>query len=198
MRPGIFAARERGEPTVPTTLASEKAFNPFLRAGECCRVCRTSGGQGQLQRLATAGFGQQGADDAATRTGGRLTLARGRRRRAGRPGYRSPKRAPSTMVMLRRPIQADRARRRAGDADHGVGRHDQGLDAQGLRLVAVRLISTSRPRAWLSMTLRRAIRSNSLHGPERRRSQALAGAGIGGRRAAGRSRTYRRSCRRPG
>ena len=28
----IFAARERGEPTVPTTLAAEKATNPFLRA----------------------------------------------------------------------------------------------------------------------------------------------------------------------
>lgn len=28
----IFAARDRGEPTVPTTLATEKAFNPFLRA----------------------------------------------------------------------------------------------------------------------------------------------------------------------
>ena len=28
----IFAARERGEPTVPTTLKVEKAFNPFLRA----------------------------------------------------------------------------------------------------------------------------------------------------------------------
>lgn len=28
----IFAARERGEPTVPTTLATERAFNPFLRA----------------------------------------------------------------------------------------------------------------------------------------------------------------------
>lgn len=28
----IFAARERNEPTVPTTLAIEKAFNPFLRA----------------------------------------------------------------------------------------------------------------------------------------------------------------------
>ncbi len=28
----IFAGRERGEPTVPTTLAIEKAFNPFLRA----------------------------------------------------------------------------------------------------------------------------------------------------------------------
>jgi len=29
----LFAKRERGEPTVPTTLAIEKAFNPFLRAG---------------------------------------------------------------------------------------------------------------------------------------------------------------------
>ncbi len=28
----IFQARERGEPTVPTTLAAELAFNPFLRA----------------------------------------------------------------------------------------------------------------------------------------------------------------------
>ncbi|MDY6924459.1 MAG: hydroxyacylglutathione hydrolase [Pseudomonadota bacterium] len=28
----VFAARERGQPTVPTTLAVEKAFNPFLRA----------------------------------------------------------------------------------------------------------------------------------------------------------------------
>lgn len=28
----IFAARERGEPTVPTTLATERRFNPFLRA----------------------------------------------------------------------------------------------------------------------------------------------------------------------
>lgn len=28
----IFAAREAGRPTVPTTLAVEKAFNPFLRA----------------------------------------------------------------------------------------------------------------------------------------------------------------------
>jgi hydroxyacylglutathione hydrolase len=30
----IFAARERGEPTVPTTIAREKATNPFLRAGD--------------------------------------------------------------------------------------------------------------------------------------------------------------------
>jgi len=28
----VFAARERGEPTVPTTVAAEKATNPFLRA----------------------------------------------------------------------------------------------------------------------------------------------------------------------
>lgn len=28
----VFAARERGEPTVPTTVALEKATNPFLRA----------------------------------------------------------------------------------------------------------------------------------------------------------------------
>ena len=30
----IFAMRERGEPTVPTTIGAEKAFNPFLRAGD--------------------------------------------------------------------------------------------------------------------------------------------------------------------
>jgi hydroxyacylglutathione hydrolase len=30
----IFAARERGEPTVPTTIGLEKATNPFLRAPE--------------------------------------------------------------------------------------------------------------------------------------------------------------------
>ena len=28
----VFAARERGEPTVPTTIGLEKATNPFLRA----------------------------------------------------------------------------------------------------------------------------------------------------------------------
>ena len=28
----IFAARQRGEPTVPTSIALEKATNPFLRA----------------------------------------------------------------------------------------------------------------------------------------------------------------------
>lgn len=29
----VFAARERGQPTVPTAIGVEKAFNPFLRAG---------------------------------------------------------------------------------------------------------------------------------------------------------------------
>jgi hydroxyacylglutathione hydrolase len=40
----IFAARERGEPTVPTTIAREKATNPFLRAGDAQRfaVVRTA------------------------------------------------------------------------------------------------------------------------------------------------------------
>jgi hydroxyacylglutathione hydrolase len=33
----VFAARERGEPTVPTTIAREKATNPFLRAGDADR-----------------------------------------------------------------------------------------------------------------------------------------------------------------
>jgi len=33
----IFAARERGEPTVPTTIAREKATNPFLLAGSAAR-----------------------------------------------------------------------------------------------------------------------------------------------------------------
>lgn len=33
----IFAARERGEPTVPTTIGLEKATNPFLRAGNAGR-----------------------------------------------------------------------------------------------------------------------------------------------------------------
>ena len=30
----VFAARERGQPTVPTTVGAEKAFNPFLRAAD--------------------------------------------------------------------------------------------------------------------------------------------------------------------
>jgi len=31
---GVFALRDRGEPTVPTTIGAEKAFNPFLRAAD--------------------------------------------------------------------------------------------------------------------------------------------------------------------
>ena len=30
----IFKSRERGEPTVPTTIGTERRFNPFLRAGD--------------------------------------------------------------------------------------------------------------------------------------------------------------------
>ena len=30
----VFAAREEGQPTVPTTIGAEKAFNPFLRAAD--------------------------------------------------------------------------------------------------------------------------------------------------------------------
>ena len=33
----VFAARERGEPTVPTTIGREKATNPFLLAGNAAR-----------------------------------------------------------------------------------------------------------------------------------------------------------------
>lgn len=36
----IFAARERGEPTVPTTMAVERAFNPFLTAGDAAGFAR--------------------------------------------------------------------------------------------------------------------------------------------------------------
>ncbi|WP_269515666.1 hydroxyacylglutathione hydrolase [Brevundimonas subvibrioides] len=36
----IFAARERGEPTVPTTMAVERAFNPFLTAGDAAEFAR--------------------------------------------------------------------------------------------------------------------------------------------------------------
>ena len=34
----IFAARERGEWTVPTTIGEEKATNPFLRAPDLARI----------------------------------------------------------------------------------------------------------------------------------------------------------------
>jgi hydroxyacylglutathione hydrolase len=33
----VFAARARGEPTVPTTIGLERATNPFLRAGDATR-----------------------------------------------------------------------------------------------------------------------------------------------------------------
>jgi hydroxyacylglutathione hydrolase len=33
----VFTARERGEPTVPTTIGLEKATNPFLMAGDAAR-----------------------------------------------------------------------------------------------------------------------------------------------------------------
>ena len=36
----VFAARERGEPTVPTTIAREKATNPFLRAGDAAAFAK--------------------------------------------------------------------------------------------------------------------------------------------------------------
>jgi hydroxyacylglutathione hydrolase len=36
----VFAARERGEPTVPTTVGREKAANPFLRAGDAQAFAR--------------------------------------------------------------------------------------------------------------------------------------------------------------
>jgi hydroxyacylglutathione hydrolase len=40
----IFAARERGEPTVPTTIALEKATNPFLRAPRLAPAMGAGGG----------------------------------------------------------------------------------------------------------------------------------------------------------
>jgi len=36
----IFAARERGEPTVPTTMGIERALNPFLTAGDSAGFAR--------------------------------------------------------------------------------------------------------------------------------------------------------------
>ena len=39
----IFAARERGEPTVPTTIALEKATNPFLRAPQLAAAMGKAG-----------------------------------------------------------------------------------------------------------------------------------------------------------
>jgi len=39
----VFAARERGEPTVPTTIGLEKATNPFLRAPELAAAVGADG-----------------------------------------------------------------------------------------------------------------------------------------------------------
>jgi hydroxyacylglutathione hydrolase len=36
----VFAARERGEPTVPTTMLAERALNPFLTAGDAAGFAR--------------------------------------------------------------------------------------------------------------------------------------------------------------
>ena len=55
----VFAARRRGEPTVPTSIGLEKATNPFLRAPALVGEARPPArglrphprGQGQLQRL---------------------------------------------------------------------------------------------------------------------------------------------------
>ena len=47
----IFAARERGEPTVPTTIGLEKATNPFLRAP---RLAARVGAAGEADHRAFA------------------------------------------------------------------------------------------------------------------------------------------------
>jgi len=47
----VFAARERGEPTVPTTIGLEKATNPFLRAPQ---LARRVGAEGQPDHQAFA------------------------------------------------------------------------------------------------------------------------------------------------
>jgi hydroxyacylglutathione hydrolase len=41
----VFAARERGEPTVPTTIGLEKATNPFLRAGNAATFAEVRAGK---------------------------------------------------------------------------------------------------------------------------------------------------------
>jgi hydroxyacylglutathione hydrolase len=51
----IFAARERGEPTVPTTIALEKATNPFLRAPLLVEAASAAQAFGQV-RAAKDGF----------------------------------------------------------------------------------------------------------------------------------------------
>jgi len=56
----VFAARERGEPTVPTTIGLEKATNPFLRAGLLARKLGETRGDPALDfaavRAAKDGF----------------------------------------------------------------------------------------------------------------------------------------------
>jgi len=36
----VMAMRERGEPTVPTTIALERATNPFMRASDADELAR--------------------------------------------------------------------------------------------------------------------------------------------------------------
>jgi hydroxyacylglutathione hydrolase len=50
----VEALRARGEPTVPTTLAQEKACNPFLRAGDAALAARI----GMAGAPAAAVFGE--------------------------------------------------------------------------------------------------------------------------------------------
>jgi hydroxyacylglutathione hydrolase len=44
----IFAARDRGQPTVPTTVEAERRFNPFLRAADAAEFA--------VRRAAKDGF----------------------------------------------------------------------------------------------------------------------------------------------
>ena len=41
----VFAARERGQPTAPTTIGAEKAFNPSLRAGDAAEFAARRAGR---------------------------------------------------------------------------------------------------------------------------------------------------------
>src|SRR3990167_4417363 len=45
----IFAARARGEPTVPTTIGTERRFNPFLTAVDAAQFAARRGGEGGLR-----------------------------------------------------------------------------------------------------------------------------------------------------
>ena len=51
----VFAARERAEPTVPTTIGAEKATNPFLRAPGLVEAETAAQAFGQV-RAAKDGF----------------------------------------------------------------------------------------------------------------------------------------------